>query len=139
MLTYAADKAENPYGGGGGPDPDPTQCTGTNGDNVAIPDNGSAVTSNITLSGCSGNASTSSKVEVHVQHTWRGDLTVDLLAPDGSSYRLKNASGNDSADDIHETYTVNLSSEARNGTWKLRLQDTARYDTGTLDTWTLTL
>lgn len=139
MLTYAADKAENPYGGGGGPDPDPTQCTGTNGDNVAIPDNGSAVTSSITLSGCSGNASTSSKVEVHVQHTWRGDVTVDLLAPDGSSYRLKNASGNDSADDIHETYTVNLSSEARNGTWKLRLQDTARYDTGTLDTWTLTL
>ncbi|WP_418960424.1 M14 family zinc carboxypeptidase [Streptomyces tritici] len=138
MLTYAADKAGDPYGGGG-TTPTPVGCTGTNGGDVAIPDAGAAVTSTIDISGCSGSASATSKVEVHVKHTWRGDLTVDLVAPDGTAYRLKSASGNDSADNIDEIYTANLSSEVRNGAWKLRVQDTAAQDTGTLDTWTLTL
>ncbi|WP_455353330.1 S8 family peptidase [Streptomyces sp. SYSU K217416] len=125
--------------GGGTTPPTPAGCTGTNGNDVAIPDAGAAVTSTITISGCTGNASATSKVEVHVKHTWRGDLTVDLVAPDGSTYRLKNASGNDSADNIDQTYTANLSSEVRNGAWKLKVQDTAAQDTGSIDTWTLTL
>ncbi|HCT78269.1 MAG TPA: hypothetical protein DGT23_17170, partial [Micromonosporaceae bacterium] len=37
------------------------------------------------------------------------------------------------------TYTVNLSSEARNGTWTLRVQDAEANDTGYINTWTLTL
>ncbi|MCZ7433451.1 M14 family zinc carboxypeptidase [Streptomyces sp. WMMC1477] len=137
MLVYAAENAENPYGGGS--TPPPSDCSVTNGTNLSIPDNGSAVTSSIQVSGCGGTASSTSTVEVHVEHTWRGDLVVDLIAPDGSTYPLKSASGSDSADDIHQTYTVDLSGEARDGTWKLRLQDTARYDTGYLDTWTLSL
>ena len=111
----------------------------TNGTDVAIPDLGAAVTSTITLSGCSGNASATSKVEVHIKHTWRGDLVVDLVAPDGTAYRLKNSSGSDSADNVDATYTVNLSSEVRNGAWKLKVQDVARYDVGNIDTWTLTV
>jgi hypothetical protein len=35
--------------------------------------------------------------------------------------------------------TTNLSSETRNGTWRLKAQDVAGADTGTIDTWTLTL
>ncbi|CRK56036.1 Carboxypeptidase T [Alloactinosynnema sp. L-07] len=112
----------------------------TNGTDVAIPDSpGAAVTSTITMSGCSGNASATSKVEVHIKHTWRGDVVIDLVAPDGTAYRLKNSASNDSADNVDATYTVNLSSEARNGAWKLKVQDVARYDTGNIDTWTLTL
>ena len=48
-------------------------------------------------------------------------------------------------DDIHAvanldaTYTVNLSTEARNGLWKLRVTDAVAGGTGTLDSWTLTL
>ncbi len=91
---------------------------------VAIPDL-STVTSSAT-----------SAAEVHIKHTWRGDLVIDLVAPDGSAYRLKNSSSGDSAD---QTFTVNLSGEARNGTWQLRVQDVARSDVGTIDTWTLTL
>ena len=35
--------------------------------------------------------------------------------------------------------TVNLSSEGRNGTWTLRVQDAAAIDTGRIDSWTLNL
>ncbi|MFC7616595.1 S8 family serine peptidase [Actinokineospora soli] len=117
-----------------------TSCaTLTNAGDVAIPDAGAAVTSTITVAGCAGNASASSRVEVHIKHTWRGDLVVDLVAPDGSAYRLKNSSSSDSADNVDQTYTVNLSAEARNGAWKLRVQDVASLDTGYIDTWSLTL
>ncbi|MDI9888154.1 M28 family peptidase [Streptomyces sp. HNM0645] len=87
---------------------------------VAIPDNGAAVTSSVTVSGRTGNAPATLKVGVDIKHTWRGDLVVDLLAPDGTAYRLKNSSGSDSADNVIATYTVNASSEVANGTWNLR-------------------
>jgi subtilisin family serine protease len=65
--------------------PQPPGCQpATNGTNVNIPDYpGAAVTSPITISGCSGNASSASTIEVHIVHTWIGDLVVDLVAPDG--------------------------------------------------------
>ncbi|MEV4918512.1 M28 family peptidase [Streptomyces tirandamycinicus] len=109
-----------------------------NTQDVAIPDNGAAVTSPVTVSGRTGNAPATLKVGVDIKHTWRGDLVVDLLAPDGTAYRLKNSSSSDSADNVIATYTVNASSEAANGTWQLRVQDVARYDTGYIDSWRLT-
>jgi hypothetical protein len=114
-------------------------CTGTNGTDVSIPDFGAAVTSTITISGCARNAGTSSRVAVNIVHTYRGDLVVDLVAPDGTAYRLKNSSSSDSADNVNTTYTVNLGSEAANGAWRLRVQDVYRVDTGYINTWTLTL
>ncbi|MEU6705143.1 M28 family metallopeptidase [Streptomyces wuyuanensis] len=109
----------------------------TTGD-VAVPDNGAAVTSSVTVSGRTGNAPATLKVGVDIKHTWRGDLVVDLLAPDGTAYRLKNSSGSDSADNVIATYTVNASAETANGTWKLRVQDVAAQDTGYIDSWRLT-
>ncbi|WP_338677318.1 M28 family metallopeptidase [Streptomyces sp. SCSIO 30461] len=105
---------------------------------VTIPDYGSAVTSSVAVSGRTGNAPSTLQVGVNIKHTWRGDLVIDLVAPDGSTYRLKNSSGSDSADDVVATYTVNASSEAANGTWQLKVQDVARYDTGYIDSWKLT-
>ncbi|WP_307867955.1 S8 family serine peptidase [Micromonospora sp. C95] len=119
-------------GSGGG-------CSGTNGTDVSIPDRGSAVTSSITISGCNRNASSSSTVAVNIVHTYRGDLVIDLLAPDGSSYRLKNSSIFDGTDNVNATYPVNLSSEAANGTWRLQVRDVYGGDTGYINTWTLTL
>ncbi|MFV8188716.1 M4 family metallopeptidase [Streptomyces sp. AF1B] len=119
-------------GGGGG---------GTSFENtgdVSIPDNGPAVTSPITVSGRSGNAPSNLQVSVDIVHTWRGDLVIDLLAPDGTAYRLKNFSGSDSADNVQQTYTVNASSEVANGTWKLRVQDQAAQDSGYINSWKLT-
>jgi len=104
---------------------------------VAIPDAGAAVTSSITVTGRTGNAPSNLQVSVDIVHTWSGDLVVDLIAPDGTAYRLRNRTGG-SADNINETYTVNASSETANGTWKLRVQDLARYDTGYINGWSLT-
>jgi len=119
-------------GGGGG---------GTSFENtadVSIPDNGAAVTSSVTVSGRTGNAPTNLAVAVDIVHTWRGDLVIDLVAPDGSTYRLKNSSSSDSADNVQATYTVNASSEVANGVWKLKVQDVAAQDTGYINSWKLT-
>jgi Zn-dependent metalloprotease/subtilisin-like proprotein convertase family protein len=119
--------------GGGTPPP----CSGSNGTDVTIPDN-TTVTSSIVISGCTGTASSTSTAEVHIVHTYRGDLVVSLVAPDGTVYTLLNRSGG-SADNVDQTFTVNLSSENRNGTWILRVQDAASADTGFINSWTLTL
>ena len=92
----------------------------------------------ITISGCTGNASAASTVEVHIVHTFIGDLVVDLIAPDGTVYNLWNRQGG-SADNINQTFTVNLSSEGTNGTWTLRASDRAAIDSGRIDSWTLDL
>jgi serine protease len=105
---------------------------------VAVPDAGSAVESSIAVTGRSGNAPAAHQVGVDITHTFRGDLVLDLVAPDGSTYRLKSASTSDSTDDVRTTYTVDASAETANGTWKLRVQDTAAQDTGTLNNWKLT-
>ncbi|MGW6957434.1 S8 family peptidase [Streptomyces chartreusis] len=105
---------------------------------VSIPDNGSAIESPITVSGRSGNAPSALQVGVDITHTYRGDLVVDLVAPDGSTYRLKSASSSDSAENVIATYTVNAAGETANGTWKLRVQDTAAQDTGRVNSWKLT-
>ncbi|WP_328437954.1 S8 family serine peptidase [Streptomyces sp. NBC_00444] len=112
--------------------------TFTSGTAVSVPDNGAAVESSIAVSGRTGNAPSALQVGVDITHTYRGDLVIDLVAPDGSTYRLKAASSSDSADNVNTTYTVNASTETANGTWKLRVQDTAAQDTGRLNSWKLT-
>ncbi len=118
-------------GGGGG-----STQTYTNGADVAIADN-ATVNSPITVSGRSGNGLASTSVAVNIVHTYKGDLKVDLVAPDGSVYVLHNRSGG-SANNINSTYTVNLSSEVLNGTWNLRVNDNAGGDTGYINSWSVT-
>ena len=103
-----------------------------------IPDNSATgVESPITVSGATGNASAQTEVYVNITHTWIGDLIVTLHAPDGSSYVLHNRTGG-STDNIDATYTVDLSSEPKNGTWRLHVSDNAGADTGTLNRWSIT-
>ncbi|MFF4883753.1 S8 family serine peptidase [Streptomyces nigra] len=107
-----------------------------NAADFTIADN-STVESPVTVSGVSGNAPSALAVEVHIVHTYIGDLQVQLVAPDGTAYTLKSYGTGGSADNIDTTYTVNASSEAANGTWKLRVSDNARLDTGRIDSWAL--
>ncbi|MEV0373688.1 M4 family metallopeptidase [Streptomyces sp. NPDC050636] len=104
---------------------------------VPIPDAGTAVTSPVIVSR-SGNAPSGLQVAVDIVHTYRGDLVIDLLAPDGTAYRLKNSNANDSADNVKATYTVNASSKAASGNWKLRVQDVYAEDKGYINGWKLT-
>ncbi|GGA87545.1 extracellular protease [Arenimonas soli] len=120
------------YTAGGGSSPQ----TYSNTADYQIRDN-ATVESPISVSGRSGNAPSNASVAVNIVHTYKGDLKVDLVAPDGSTYNLHNRSGG-SADNIVGTYTVNLSSEALNGTWKLRVNDNAGGDTGYINSWSVT-
>lgn len=120
----------NAGGGGGG------SQTYTNNADYAISDN-ATVESPIAVSGRSGNAPSSTPVAVNIVHTYRGDLKVDLVAPDGSVYVLHNRSGG-SADNLVGTYNVNLSGEAINGTWRLRVNDNYNGDTGYINSWGIT-
>lgn len=121
-------------GDGGTP---PTGDVYENTADVQIPDNGAAVTSTVNVTGRTGNAPTALQVGVVIKHPYRGDLVIDLIAPDGSAYRLKNSSS-DSGDDVNTTYTVNASSEPANGSWKLKVQDVGPQDVGYVDSWKLT-
>ena len=121
-----------------GQQPPPTCGPFTNGTDVNIPHQ-VAVESPIAVSGCTGNASSSSRVEVHIVHPRIGDLVVHLVAPDGSTYLLHNRTGGNQ-DNIDQTYQVDVSSEARNGNWRLRAIDQARPNqSGFIDSWTATL
>jgi Zn-dependent metalloprotease len=112
-------------------------CSGSNDNDVQIPDN-TTVTSTIDLTGCAATPSTTSAVEVHIVHTYIGDLVISLVAPDGTAYTLHNRAGG-STDNIDTTYSVNLSGEAASGLWTLRVQDAASIDTGYLNSWNLSL
>ena len=59
------------------------------------------------------------------------------MAPDGTLYNIHNRTGG-SADNVIKTVTLNLSTEALNGTWRLRVNDNANADTGKIDTWSIT-
>ncbi|MEU6199488.1 M4 family metallopeptidase [Streptomyces sp. NPDC047061] len=103
---------------------------------VDIPDNSSAVESPITVTDRTGNASATTQVYVKIIHTYRGDLTVDLVGPNGTVYSLLNRSGG-SADNVDQTFTVDASAQPLTGTWKLRVQDHAAIDVGYIDQWRL--
>jgi subtilisin-like proprotein convertase family protein len=78
-------------------------------------------------------------VYVNIVHTHRGDLAIDLVAPDGSTYRLKSSSSSDSTDNVDATYTVDASGETTvNGTWQSKVQDVYSAGTGYINSWKLT-
>jgi len=122
--------------GGTTPPPPTGTTTYSNTADYNIRDN-LTVDSPITVSGRSGNAPSNASVAVNIVHTYRGDLRVDLVAPDGSLYIISNRAGG-SADNLVGTYTINLSTEALNGTWRLRVNDNAAGDVGFINSWSVT-
>ncbi|WP_052101334.1 M20/M25/M40 family metallo-hydrolase [Novilysobacter arseniciresistens] len=122
--------ADYTTGGGGG-----TQTYANDAD-YPIRDR-STVESPISVSGRGGNAPASARVEVDIRHSYRGDLRVDLVAPDGSSYNLHNRSGG-SADDVIGNFDLDLSGEPLDGSWKLRVHDAYYGDTGYINRWSIT-
>jgi extracellular elastinolytic metalloproteinase len=109
---------------------------------LAIPDNDPrGVASTITIA--AGGVVTTASVHVKISHSYQGDLEVRLRAPDGPVTVLHNRSGG-SSDDIDETWTseddlASLIGRGVAGDWTLEVVDRARFDTGTLDQWTLEL
>ncbi|MEE8411639.1 MAG: M14 family zinc carboxypeptidase [Acidobacteriota bacterium] len=85
------------------------------------------------------------QVYVDITHTYIGDLTLELLSPQGTTVLLHNRTGG-GTDDILGSYGLDLTSaeslavfddEPSTGTWKLTVSDGAGGDSGTLNEWNL--
>lgn len=78
------------------------------------------------------------RVELEVDHTYKGDLLVELVAPDGARFEVERASGSDN--DLRGKFDVAFGDERpAAGTWSLVVSDHAALDVGTLDAWSLEL
>ncbi|HZM77405.1 MAG TPA: proprotein convertase P-domain-containing protein [Candidatus Limnocylindrales bacterium] len=117
-------------------DPKPRPTTIVDQKDYAIPDPGT-LQAPITVDGVPGNASNALKVYVGLTHLWRGELRIDLVAPDGQAYPLKPLSA-EGGGTISATYTVDADTAPANGTWKLLVQDMGAGANGTLTSWALT-
>jgi zinc metalloprotease ZmpA len=103
----------------------------------AIPDNNATgVTSVLPVTGDGTVASLS--LSLNISHTFRGDLVVTLIAPDGASFVVSNRAGG-SADNLVITNQAitTLNGHTGAGSWKLKVQDLAAVDTGTINSWSL--
>lgn len=84
-------------------------------------------------------------VNIDIEHTYTGDLRVDLVSPSGQIVRLHDNTGGPSNDikrmyDTTSTPDLNdLIGESIRGNWQLRVRDLASRDIGTLVSWSITL
>ncbi|MEO8702995.1 MAG: M4 family metallopeptidase [Kofleriaceae bacterium] len=106
---------------------------------IAIPDNNTTGIASLVGVAGAGNIGTL-QLSVNVTHTWRGDLRVTLVSPDGFQQVVHDRAGG-SADNlvIDHLDLPAFAGKAAAGTWQLRVTDTAGADTGTLDSWSLTI
>ncbi|MCF7480655.1 S8 family serine peptidase [Vibrio sp. J1-1] len=120
-----------PDGGGSASD-----SSYSNTDPVAIPDNkasGAISALDVDRTGDSGTVS----IDVDISHTYIGDLRVTLTSPTGGQVVLHDNTGG-SANDIKATFQADFSGFESQGSWELKAVDSARRDTGTINSWTLT-
>ena len=126
-------------GGGPGGGCEYTEATFTSSDvPKTIPDNSSAGVNSTVYINDAGDIHQLS-ITVNVDHTWRGDLKLKLTSPAGTSVTFLDPSSNDSDDDVTGTYLLgDFDGEDINGTWTFNVSDHARYDTGSIQAWSLT-
>lgn len=105
---------------------------------VAIPDNNSTgVTAAIAIGG--GGKIATLALSAQLTHTYRGDLRVTLVGPNGSSVVLHDQTGG-SADNLvftNQAVTA-FTGQPTAGTWRLVVQDLAAQDVGSVTAWSLT-
>ena len=77
-------------------------------------------------------------VDVDIRHTYRGDLEIRVIAPNGASATLKERNGSDGANNVIESWTLNGGTINSQGTWRLEVTDHYRGDVGYINSWSLT-
>lgn len=111
-----------------------TACaTRTNGADLRIRDFTTAKSR--VNSDCAGSASAAARVTVRIVHPAPRQLTVSLVAPDGSAYVVRQRTGGR----INRTYLLDVSAERAHGTWRLLVSDDRRGAEGSLAGWSLRL
>ncbi len=117
-----------------------TQVSASRTENLPIPDrNAAGVSSSIVIP--EHGRIRDLRITVDITHTYRGDLLVRLVAPDGRRAVLHRRSGG-STNNLIETYDVSTAAELAplfgseiNGVWVLETFDLASIDIGNLNRW----
>ncbi|WP_165970582.1 S8 family serine peptidase [Actinomadura sp. 6K520] len=107
--------------------------------NVPVPDvggAGSVIT--VTDRNDPGSAMTTYlRVSLSIDHSKRGQLNVDLFAPNGRSWRLHSPSSDTGDDVVRVDVPVNAADVPPNGQWTLRVDDKKSGAAGTITGWSL--
>lgn len=109
-----------------------------NNDLVNIPDgNASGITSIINVD--QNGVVFATDVGVNISHTWIGDLIVKLTSPQGTEHTLHNRTGGSADNIVQHWQLASFNGEDMHGDWTLFVSDNAGRDTGSLNSWSLTL
>ena len=105
---------------------------------ASIPDNDATGVESV-IEVAEGGTLSGVSVSVDITHTYQGDLTVTLEHA-GTTVTLHEREGG-GEDNLQRTYDVGTDFEGQDaaGTWTLRVVDNANADTGTLNSWSLSL
>ncbi|MFJ6793394.1 proprotein convertase P-domain-containing protein [Streptomyces sp. NPDC091268] len=85
----------------------------------------------------SGRAPADLDVQIDIKHEDIGDLRIDVIAPDGTAYPIKDEWQDWIVTDLAVVYAVDASSQTANGVWRLRVFDARSGHTGYIDSWSL--
>ena len=114
---------------------------------IAIPDQGtidSTISIDVDLTIQEGGV----KIPVDITHSYRGDIILLLESPAGTTLRLKSSLGSDAGVNVEGVFPDSLAAEesldtlvgeTAVGDWKLTVTDFFEIDTGTLNSWGVTL
>lgn len=109
---------------------------------VSIPDNSQTGIERL-LSTASDGSVRDIAVSVDITHTYIGDLSISLIAPNGARVVLHGRSGGDS-DNLIKTYSsattpglASLRGQPAQGAWRLQVADLEARDIGKLNRWGL--
>jgi len=72
----------------------------------------------------------------NIRHTWRGDIALAAVSPNGELHDLRTEDLGDSENNLSESFTFDYDGDP-NGTWYLLVTDHHPLDGGTLKQWTL--
>lgn len=102
--------------------------------------------SSLTVTGAGVVNNANVNIDINITHTWRGDLSIQLTSPAGTTVQLKNENFNDSESNVTGNFPGSLtpvgdlaafSGENFDGDWVLKVVDHFGGDTGTLNSWSL--
>ncbi len=89
---------------------------------------------NVSRTGASGTIT----VKADIKHTWRGDVSARIFAPNGANGEIHaRTNTNDSGDDILIDIDLNAGTIESNGQWRIEVTDHVNQDGGFIDSWSI--
>lgn len=74
-------------------------------------------------------------VTVDIEHTWKGDVSILLIDPNGEPAVLLEADASTGTTITETFFTDEFNGQEAAGEWTINVIDEARFDTGTLNSW----